>query len=154
MARTADAQPSRLQNLPTWLISQTALQAHQLLSEALASADARGYHYRLLAALEEFGPASQTTLGRRTDMDRSDVAEALTELTSHGLVERSSDPVDRRRNVITITAAGTKRLRALDELLAEVQDELLAPLSTAQRQTLVRMLTRVLGHHAVDERAR
>jgi DNA-binding MarR family transcriptional regulator len=152
MASTADGQPSRLQNLPTWLISQTALQAHQMLSEALASADARGYHYRLLAALEEFGPASQARLGRRTDMDRSDVAEALNELTSQGLVERSSDPVDRRRNVITITAAGTKRLLALDEVLAAVQDELLAPLSTAQRQTLVRMLTRVLGHHAVDER--
>jgi DNA-binding MarR family transcriptional regulator len=151
MASTADAQPSRLRNLPTWLISQTALQSHQLVSEALASADARGYHYRLLAALEEFGPASQATLGRRTDTDRSDVAEALNELTSQGLVERSSDPVDRRRNVITITAAGTKRLLALDEVLAKVQDQLLAPLSPAQRQTLVRMLTRVLGHHAVDE---
>jgi DNA-binding MarR family transcriptional regulator len=151
MASDDDTQPSRLRNLPTWLISQTALEAHQRLSEALASADARGYHYRLLAALEEFGPASQATLGRRTDMDRSDVAEALNELISQGLVERSSDPVDRRRNVITITGAGTKRLLALDGVLAEVQDKLLAPLSPAQRQTLVRMLTRVLGHHAVDE---
>jgi len=150
MASADATQPSRLQNLPTWLISQTELQAHQLLSEALASASSRGYHYRLLAALEEFGPASQATLGRRTDMDRSDVAEALNELTSQRLVERSSDPVDRRRNVITITAAGTKRLLALDEALAEVQDKLLAPLSPAQRRTLVRMLSRVLEHHAAD----
>jgi MarR family transcriptional regulator, lower aerobic nicotinate degradation pathway regulator len=152
MASAEDTQPSRLRNLPTWLISQTGLQAHQLLSEALASADARGYHYRLLAALQEFGPASQATLGRRTDMDRSDVAEAVNELTSQGLVERSSDPVDRRRNVITITAAGTKRLLALDEVLAEVQEKLLAPLSPAQRRTLVRMLTRVVKHHAVEQR--
>jgi len=152
MASTADTQPSRLRKLPTWLISQTELQAHQLLSEALAGADARGYHYRLLAALDEFGPASQAALGRRTDMDRSDVGEALNELTSQGLVERSGDPVDRRRNVITITRAGTKRLLALDKVLAAVQDKLLAPLSTAQRQTLVRMLTRVLEHHAVDQR--
>ena len=115
-----------------------------------STADARGYHYRLLAALEEFGPASQATLGRRTDMDRSDVAEALNELAGQGLVKRSGDPVDRRRNVITITRAGATRLLALDEVLAEVQDELLAPLSATQRQTLVRMLTRVLEHHTAS----
>ena len=147
MAGTDDVQPSRLLTLPTWLIGQTGVHAHQLLTEALSTADARGYHYRLLAALEEFGPASQATLGRRTDMDRSDVAEALNELAGQGLVKRSGDPVDRRRNVITITRAGATRLLALDEVLAEVQDELLAPLSATQRQTLVRMLTRVLEHH-------
>ncbi len=58
--------------------------------------------------------------------------------------------VDRRRNVITITRAGATRLLALDEVLAEVQDELLAPLSATQRQTLVRMLTRVLEHHTAS----
>jgi MarR family transcriptional regulator, lower aerobic nicotinate degradation pathway regulator len=83
-------------------------------------------------------------------MDRSDVAEALNELAHLGLVERSGDPVDRRRNVITITGAGTKRLLALDEVLAQVQDKLLAPLSATQRQTLVRMLTRVLEHQTAS----
>jgi DNA-binding MarR family transcriptional regulator len=148
MATLADAPPPRLLNLPTWLISQVGVHAHALLSEALASADARGYHYRLLAALQDFGPASQTTLGRRTDMDRSDVAEALSELADQGFVERSADPDDRRRNVVTITPAGTKRLLRLDQVLTEVQERLLAPLSSAQRQALVRMLTRLLEHHA------
>ncbi len=52
--------------------------------------------------------------------------------------------------MITITPAGSKRLRALDEAMAEVQDKLLAPLSATQRRTLVRMLTRVLEHHATS----
>jgi MarR family transcriptional regulator, lower aerobic nicotinate degradation pathway regulator len=147
VATTADASPSRLQRRPTWLISQTSIRAHRLLSDAMATADARGYHYRLLAALQEFGPASQATLGRRTDMDRSDVAEALNDLASSGLIERSADPADRRRNVITITAAGAKRLLQLDEVVADVQDQLLAPLSRRERQTLVRMLARGLEHH-------
>jgi DNA-binding MarR family transcriptional regulator len=150
VAGTDDVQPSRLLTLPTWLISQTGVHAHQLLTEALSTAEARGYHYRLLAALEEFGPASQATLGRRTDMDRSDVAEALNELADQGLVKRSGDPVDRRRNVITITPAGTKRLLALDDVMAEVQDKLLAPLTTTQCQTLVRTLTRLVKHHTAS----
>jgi hypothetical protein len=55
---------------------------------------------------------------------------------------------DRRRNVITITPAGTAHLYRLDGLLASVQDELLAPLSPAERAQLIRLLTRVLEHHS------
>ncbi|WP_435792456.1 hypothetical protein [Amycolatopsis tolypomycina] len=37
----------------------------------LAVAGARGYHYRILATLHEFGPSSQAGLGRRGRVDRS-----------------------------------------------------------------------------------
>ena len=97
MPSDPDAAPSRLLSKPTWLIGQVSVHAHRLLTEALAGAGARGYHYRLLAALDEFGPASQATLGRRTEMDRSDVVAALNELAAQGFVERTADPDDRRR---------------------------------------------------------
>jgi MarR family transcriptional regulator, lower aerobic nicotinate degradation pathway regulator len=147
MTTADDAMPARLIEKPTWLISQTSTQAHRLLTERLATAGARGYHYRLLAALQEFGPASQAQLGRRTGMDRSDVVAALNELAGRGLVERTLDAADRRRNIITITPAGTAHLQRLDGLLADVQDELLAPLSGRERELLIRLLTRVLEHH-------
>ena len=108
---------------------------------------ARGYHYRVLAALQESRPASQARLGRRTGIDRSDVVAALNELASRGLVERAPDPADRRRNIITITPAGAGYLQRLDGLLAGVQDELLAPLSRHERELLPRLLTQVLEHH-------
>jgi MarR family transcriptional regulator, lower aerobic nicotinate degradation pathway regulator len=54
---------------------------------------------------------------------------------------------DRRRNVISITPVGTAHLRRLEELLADVQDELLTPLSPAERQQLIVLLNRILGHH-------
>ncbi|GAA2615766.1 MarR family winged helix-turn-helix transcriptional regulator [Actinomadura fulvescens] len=142
-----DETPSRLMGLPTWLISQTSMQAHRLLSEAFAATDSRGYHYRLLAALEEFGPASQATLGRRTGIDRSDVVAALNDLADRGLIERSPDPSDRRRNIVTVTPAGREQFHRLDKVLAGVQDDLLAPLSATERDQLVRLLTRVLAHH-------
>lgn len=133
---------------PTWLISEVSRLAHPLLTGKLATAGSRGYHYRLLAALAEFGPASQASLGRRTGMDRSDVAAAVNELAARGLVQRAPDPADRRRNVISITPAGTAHLQRLDELVADVQDELLAPLSPAERQQLTGLLNRILEHHA------
>jgi DNA-binding MarR family transcriptional regulator len=148
MTTADDAPPSRLAEKPTWLISETSRHGHRLLTEKLAEAGSRGYDYRLLAALQEFGPASQARLGRRTGMDRSDVASVLNDLAGRGLAERFPDPADGRRNVITITPAGTAHLRRLDELLADVQDELLAPLSPAEREQLITLLIRVLEHHA------
>jgi DNA-binding MarR family transcriptional regulator len=145
---SADAMPSRVAELPTWLISRAYARSHRLLGEGFATAGVRGYHYRLLAALEEFGPASQAALGRRTSIDRSDVVAALNDLAGRGLIERSPDPDDRRRNVITITPAGTEQLRELDAILAGVQEELLAPLSAAERTRFIRLLTRLLEHDA------
>jgi DNA-binding MarR family transcriptional regulator len=145
-----DAMPSRMVELPTWLLTQTQAYAHRLLAEGFAAAGSRGYHYRLLAALDEFGPDSQAALGRRTNIDRSDVVAALNELADRGLIRRSPDPDDRRRNVITITPAGRKQLRTLEQVLAGVQEELLAPLSAADRTRLVRLLSRLLEHHAAQ----
>jgi DNA-binding MarR family transcriptional regulator len=140
----SDAMPARVREQPTWLINRASVRAHRLLADGFALAGVRGYHYRLLAALAEFGPASQAELGRRTEIDRSDVVAALNELTARRLVKRVRDPEDRRRNVVTITVAGKRKLVALDEVLAGVQDELLAPLSGAERTEFVRLLTRLL----------
>jgi DNA-binding MarR family transcriptional regulator len=109
--------------------------------------DARGHHYRLLATLDEFGPASQAALGRRSGIHFSDVVAAINELVDRELVDRAPDPTDRRRNIITITPAGRRHLRRLDKQLAKVQDELLAPLSTDERDQLTSLLARVLDHH-------
>jgi DNA-binding MarR family transcriptional regulator len=140
-----DETPARLRDKPTWLISQVATRAHRLMTERLAAVGARGYHFRLLAALAEFGPSSQASLGRRTGMDRSDVVAAINELARRDLIQRASDPADRRRNVVTITEQGAARLEQLDSVLAGVQDEVLAPLPATERAQLTGLLGRILG---------
>jgi DNA-binding MarR family transcriptional regulator len=154
--RTADmadtghdqATPARLRSLPSRLLSLTALHADRLVSEGLAGADARKWHYAVLVTLREFGPASQAVLSRRTGIYRSDLVAVINELADRGLVERAPDPADRRRNVITMTSQGRRRLGRLDELLATIQDDLLAPLTQPERDQLTRLLTRLLEHHA------
>jgi DNA-binding MarR family transcriptional regulator len=141
-----DAMPSRVREMPSWLITRVYAHSHRLLAEGFGAAGFRGYHYRLLAALEEFGPASQAALGRRTSIDRSDVVAALNELGDRGLIERTPDPDDRRRNIITITPAGSEQLATLDEVLAGVQEKLFGPLSAADRKKLVQLLGRLLEH--------
>jgi DNA-binding MarR family transcriptional regulator len=135
----------RLDSLPTWLLSRSSGRARRLLGDAFAAAGARGYHYRVLAALEDLGPASQADLGRRAQLDRSDVVGTVDELEGSGLASRSPDPEDGRRKIVAITAMGKRRLRKLDGVVAGVQVELLAPLAPAERAELIRLLGRVAG---------
>lgn len=139
--------PSRLKDRPTWLISRAYARSSGLLN---AGFDAhgrglRGYHYRLLAALEEWGPASQADLGRSTGIDRSDVTAALAELESRNLIERSIDPENKRRNIVTLTPEGIERLHDLDIVVGAIQDELLAPLTATQRRQFITLISRLLG---------
>ena len=140
--------PARLRAQTSWLINQIALPANRLVTEGLAGAGTRRYHYSLLAALDEVGPASQAELSRRTTIDRSDMVAAINDLVEQGYVERSPDTTDRRRNVVNMTPAGRRRLHQLDRLLAEVQDQLLAPLSAKERTYLITLLTRLVDYHA------
>ncbi|WP_280474448.1 MarR family winged helix-turn-helix transcriptional regulator [Nocardia asiatica] len=137
----------RLRVLPSRLVNQVALVANRATERALEPTGSRRYHYALLATLGEFGPASQAELGRRTRIDRSDVVAVVNDLAARGLVERTPDPADRRRNIVTLTAAGARHLEELHERLAVAQDELLAGFSAADRDTLVTLLTRILDAH-------
>ncbi|MDP4504890.1 MarR family winged helix-turn-helix transcriptional regulator [Nonomuraea turcica] len=139
--------PERLRRRASRLLSGMTAQSDRLVNEGLAKADARKWHYAVLASLQEHGPASQATLSRRTGIYRSDMVGVLNELAERDLVERTLDPDDRRRNVITITTQGRRRLRYLDQVLDDLHDELLAPLTPAERDQLVQLLTRLLDHH-------
>lgn len=145
--------PARLRALPSRLINHVATTANRLVDQALAVTGSRRYHYALLAALAEFGPASQAALGRRTGIDRSDIVATVNELADRGLAERTLDPADRRRNIVTVTEAGIRHLELLDGLLAAVQDDLLASLTEAEREQFVGILTRILDHHAAPDRS-
>ena len=138
--------PDRLKDRPTWLVSRAYARSTALLTAGFeAGGDGlRSYHYRLLAALEQWGPASQADLGRDTGIDRSDVTAALTELEARGFVERRVDPDHRRRNIVTITPQGVHVLLDLDAVVDQIQEDVLAPLTAAQRRQFISLMSRLL----------
>jgi DNA-binding MarR family transcriptional regulator len=137
--------PSRIGDRATWLISRAYGRSRGLLNAGFAASGAglRSYHYRLLAALEEWGPVGQADLGRSTSLDRSDVVAVLGELERFGLVERTVNPDNRRRNIVSITPAGGKQLQALDRVVDEIQERVLAPLSQDERRELTKLLRKL-----------
>jgi DNA-binding MarR family transcriptional regulator len=145
--------PIRLSSKPTYLTTQLATYAARFVSEAFADADARSYHYRLLAALDEAGPQSQADLGRGVRIDRSDVVAAVNELVALGQVERTADPTDARRRIIHLTAAGRRQLRRLDRELARAQARFMEPLDDEEQTEYLALLTRLLEHHEAARRS-
>lgn len=139
--------PDRLRRRASRLLSQLTMRSDRLINEGLARADGRKWHYAVLASLQEYGPGSQAELSRRSGIYRSDMVGVVKELAERDLVERVPDPDDRRRNVITISVRGRRRLRHLDRILDDLHEELLAPLSTAERDQFLQLLTRLLDHH-------
>lgn len=133
----------RVAGQPTFLLSRANARAQGILQRGFADAGVRGYHYRLMAALEEYGDLSQADLSRRTWIDPKDVVHALNDLVDRGVAQRRADPADRRRNLVTLTDAGRAELLRLDAVLARVQDEVLAPLTASERRQLVGLLRKL-----------
>jgi len=143
--------PERLRSLPSRLLNLAAGYAQRQVGERLATLDSRKWHYATLAALDEFGPDSQSGLSYRTGIYRSDLVATINDLTARGLVVRAPDPADRRRNAITLTDEGRRHLKRLDVLIADAQAVFLAPLSEADRKELTRILKLIVGHHSKSQ---
>ena len=103
---------------------------------------------RALGELMRHGAMRPGVLAEHLHIAPRSATEVVDDLQERGLVERAPDPADRRRNIISLTAAGKRQLRRLDKRLAEAQDELMAPLSPGERQQLTELLSRLLDHHS------
>jgi DNA-binding MarR family transcriptional regulator len=137
--------PARLRELASWQANKVSTLGARLTAQRMplsARAD-----FAVLAALEEYGALSQAEIGRRLGLDRNDVSGILNRLEGGRRVDRQADPANRRRNVVTLTAAGKRHLEELQEHADAVQAELLAGLDAAERRQLHALLAKLLDSH-------
>ncbi len=128
------------------LILRLGRAAGMRLGSALAALEMRPHEFGVLSGLAETGPMSQGRLGERMRVHPSNLVALIDGLEADGLVVRRRDPADRRRYMIELTAAGRRRLERARQAAEETEDELLAPLSEAERRRLHSYLTRVAAH--------
>ncbi|MFD0022783.1 MarR family winged helix-turn-helix transcriptional regulator [Streptomyces sp. NPDC058382] len=136
--------PARIRSLPSWLLGRAAARGHRLVAEALARAGMRMMHHAVLSAVAELGPVSQAELGRSLSIDPKDMVAILNDLQNDGLVTRAPDAKDRRKNAITLSPDGERRLLQTEKLGREANDELTASLTPAERTQLMDLLVRVV----------
>jgi len=100
--------------------------------------------YQILSAAAQGNVTSQLALAQHLGVDRTVMTYLLDDLEGAGLIERRSDPADRRARQVVATPRGTELLATLNERLGAAEAYLLAPLDDDARETF-RAQVRVLA---------
>lgn len=97
-----------------------------------------------LVTLHAEGTLSQNQLGRLTCMDPATTQGVILRLVDRVLVERHPDPHDRRRTCVRLTQAGQSLVTSLVEKAREAHARTLAPLTDDERDTFLRLLSKLM----------
>jgi DNA-binding MarR family transcriptional regulator len=111
------------------------------MTRAVAGVYMRRFHlsapeWRTLAVLGRFGAMTANSVVERTAMDKVRVSRAVTQLLQQGHITRRTDPKDRRRAILDLTASGQSVYRQIVPRALAVEAEMLAALSDEERAAL------------------
>ena len=88
---------------------------------------------------------AQQELVESTSVDPSSMVAIVDGLEEGGLAERRPHASDRRKRAVHLTAQGRKTLERGRAAIAKEQQELQAPLTAEERETLRRLLQKLAG---------
>jgi DNA-binding MarR family transcriptional regulator len=117
---------------------------------ALRSLEAAGARitlaqYRMLAVLDAEDRQNVRDLAARLGVERSTATRMCDRLVSAGLIERNTDPADRRAVVISLTGPGREVVEAVTRARRDNVARLLKTLPPARREQLVDLLGEFAG---------
>jgi DNA-binding MarR family transcriptional regulator len=128
--------------------SRLARRFHQIclgvLSEITQPLGLSPIQYGALGSLDIQPGIDQRGLAALMGIDTVSAHHMVEELEGSGLVARHIDSEDRRARVLNLTTRGRRLFRALLPEMQAGHDRILAPLSAAERRTLIDLLKRVV----------
>ena len=140
--------PGALRGRLSFLLARLGGLARQECADQLAAAGLSQHQHAILCCLDEYGPACQKDIALRLGIDRGDIVAFIDGLQAKGLTRRERDERDRRRQIVSITASGTRTLRKVEGMLDAAEPGILAALTEAERGELQRWAVRVLARQA------
>ncbi|MFQ5972786.1 MAG: MarR family winged helix-turn-helix transcriptional regulator [Alphaproteobacteria bacterium] len=143
-ARKVEAGPLILERFVPYRLS--------VLANTVSRAIAREYQarfglsipeWRVLAVLGRFAPLTASGVSTRTEMDKVRVSRAVARLLKADLIERRTDPEDRRRGLLSHTRAGADIYRRIVPLARGREAALIEVLSSEEVAQLDRLLDKL-----------
>jgi DNA-binding MarR family transcriptional regulator len=119
-----------------------------LAERSAAALGPLGINGRELAVLTVLGagePLAQQQAAGQLGVDRTTMVDLVDALERKELVERRSDPGDRRRNLVHLTERGRSVLETGGRLSRQVEREFLGALTEPEAQQLKALLQRVVS---------
>jgi MarR family transcriptional regulator, temperature-dependent positive regulator of motility len=111
----------------------------------IADFDISPGQYKALMTLSEAGPLCQQALAALIGVDPRNAVPVVESLAERGLIERDVDRTDRRRRLLTLSAAGRRMTADLESVGTQIEGEILRPLAPADTERLRAMLLAMLA---------
>jgi DNA-binding MarR family transcriptional regulator len=122
-----------------------ATQRHAMLFGQHISGRVTPQQLSTLVKLLEHGTCWQTQLGRMTAMDVATMKGVVDRLVAREFVEVAADPADGRRIQVTLTSAGKAIAERVRRDSIDIHNATLAPLTAAERERLITLLTKLVS---------
>ena len=122
----------------------------ELTGPALEPFDIDGRSLAVLTVLAGPTPLSQQQAAVRLGVDRTTMVALIDALERKGLVMRSPDPGDRRKNVVELTASGRRVHAQAGPASEDAERRFLAPLGDREAARLKASLRKLIDHHTAD----
>ena len=105
-AGTAETEGYILEEQVGFLLRQAHQRSTAIFMDTMADLELTPRQFSVLMKIMEDGAVSQNRLGRLTAMDPATMQGVIRRLDERGLVARRADATDRRRTLLSLTAAG------------------------------------------------
>lgn len=137
------------QRAPGHLIRRAHQVAVAIFMEETGDFDVTPVQFAILNALIDDPGEDQVTLAGKVAFDAATFGSVIGRLEAKGWVRREPDALDRRRKLLWVTPEGEDAAQRMKRAAGKAQARILAPLDTAERDQLVRLLGKlVAGHEA------
>jgi DNA-binding MarR family transcriptional regulator len=114
------------------------------IEERMQAVGLSGAKFMALKVLAEAGdPIPLGQLAERLQCVKSNITQLVDRLEADGLVERQSDPRDRRARLATLTKAGTAAMRAGRTAMAAAEHDVFGGLTGAEARQLRALVGKV-----------
>jgi DNA-binding MarR family transcriptional regulator len=125
-------------------LHQQSTQVFQAQMQA-AGFDLTSVQFAALDAIAQHSGIDQATLAATIGFDRATIGGVIDRLELKGFVQRIVSEQDRRARRLHLTPEGAQLLAECRPVVETLQDDILAPLSPAQRTTFLALAHKVLG---------
>jgi len=134
-----------------WLVMWKAYQAIRCHAERHIHSLGLGFSdFAVLEVLLHKGPTPVNTIGERVHLSSGSITAAIDRLEQKGLVERCTDPSDRRARVVHLTETGRKLIECAFRDHAAAMETATSGLTQMERGEAIALLKK-LGKSAQDK---
>jgi DNA-binding MarR family transcriptional regulator len=144
-AREAVTTPPALMAAPGYL-ARRIYQSYVALWTRVVDPVLTGPQFAVLIAVDSHPGVDQGSLASSVALDRSTMTDVVRRMEDAGLIVRQTALHDGRRKLLYLTEEGGRRLAEVNRLTRALDEDLLRGYEGAERDRIMRELTRLAGH--------